>query len=555
MSYLSTEAVFEYVASVRWWQWLLLVIFIGLAFAAYVMYRGYARIKPKPLENVPIPPLTHPVLGHPDKMLHPLKHELRLEVCDAARACIHQLVVMNHASIFINDAGAAHRVIEECPSKGRIYSSFRFDPNIPDMLACDGEAYEQRKLILEPPLEGLKLKEGSILFDNLLSIFGKHVDSGAVLDIKRLYTLFAFDCVCETVFDYKLDAINDSEDGIKMLQSLQSLADAQAGTGVYPSPNARKVPPEELVEAKASWRAVLNKLKDHAKESAKKGKGKGATNYNQALVNMSEAHEDFNDPEMLSEIHQVLRHGHETIAGTLCWLTYAVYKTKNVRETLEKSILAHPPTPADPYPEYLELVLKEAMRRFPVAGNMTVRTAHNPGEVTLKITEMNSTEAPVGVPLHVHMYSLQNTNKEWKKPKEFKPERWVGEEAPKCPFMSSSSTKKTTNTNTSAAVDAAYDGVGFREESLAFFPFSVGERSCSAKGFALQIFRKFLFGVSSKYRLNPYESFWEDDCGVSLNATIVPVFEKATMIKVRRVVAGQIEEEEGGEEEGWAAED
>ncbi|RYY86807.1 hypothetical protein EON63_05165 [archaeon] len=31
------------------------------------------------------------MLGHPDKMLHPFKHELRLEVCDSIEAPVHQV--------------------------------------------------------------------------------------------------------------------------------------------------------------------------------------------------------------------------------------------------------------------------------------------------------------------------------------------------------------------------------------------------------------------------------------------------------------------------------
>ena len=41
--------------------------------------------------GIPCPPLSHPLLGHPDRMLHPLKHEMRLEIAEAARAPLHQV--------------------------------------------------------------------------------------------------------------------------------------------------------------------------------------------------------------------------------------------------------------------------------------------------------------------------------------------------------------------------------------------------------------------------------------------------------------------------------
>lgn len=45
-----------------------------------------------------------------------------------------QLLMMKHSSVFINDSAEAGRLIQEMPSKGPIYSAFRYDTNVPDML-------------------------------------------------------------------------------------------------------------------------------------------------------------------------------------------------------------------------------------------------------------------------------------------------------------------------------------------------------------------------------------------------------------------------------------
>ena len=75
---------------------LLVIVLIIL----YLMYRGYNKIKPKPILGIPCPPLSHQMLGHPDKMMHPLKHELRLEVTEQARSPVHQVIYIN---IYFND--------------------------------------------------------------------------------------------------------------------------------------------------------------------------------------------------------------------------------------------------------------------------------------------------------------------------------------------------------------------------------------------------------------------------------------------------------------------
>ena len=77
------------------------VVVIGIL--VYIFYRGYSKVKPKPIVGIPCPPFTHSILGHPDKMMHPLKHELRLEVTEAARSPVHQVQFLFTISSFAFD--------------------------------------------------------------------------------------------------------------------------------------------------------------------------------------------------------------------------------------------------------------------------------------------------------------------------------------------------------------------------------------------------------------------------------------------------------------------
>mmetsp|Transcript_1578 Transcript_1578/g.3255 ORF Transcript_1578/g.3255 Transcript_1578/m.3255 type:complete len:571 (-) Transcript_1578:2345-4057(-) len=560
-----------------WFYVIVGVVVVALAAVAYVFYRGYNKIKPKPIAGIPCPPLTHPILGHPDKMLHPLKHVLRLEVCESARSPVHQLVLMSHASIFINDAKEAARVINEVSEKGRIYTAFRYDANVPDILACDGEAHEIRSKALGPALQSLGMASDERITADLLGVLGKCGESGQALNFRQVSVLLGMDVVCEAAFGYHLGAVAGSQEGERLSASLQTMADVQAGQGVYPSPQARKVPPEELIAAKENWKAFLLKIAKYVQSEAdvfqaSHGELDVEGNYGHALVELSKTNAQYKEAIMMSEIHQVLRHGHECIGGMLQWLGYVIFRVKKLRGKLEKAILEHTATANDPYPIYLECVIKETLRRYPVAGNMTVRT---PAEAGGNLA--GGFEAPSCIPLHVPIFTLQNSTRDWFKPMEFLPERWMDEEGeaplavvdpsgrkvitrleqPKCPFLA-----KLAGASASAG---AYDGLGFEEDSLSFFPFSAGERSCPGKHLALQVMRRFVFDMASQYHLDPYETFWEEDPGVSANATIVPLHDKATQLKVRRIVSlgalvaqekGALESTGGVAEadEGWAEE-
>lgn len=188
--------------------------------------------------------------------------------------------------------------------------------------------------------------------------------------------------------------------------------------------------------------------------------------------------------------------------------------------------------------------------RHPAAGNMTVRT---PSKEDYEIAGF---KIPVGTPIHLHMFSLQNTKRTWQNPKEFNPERWSQEgQYPKCPFMAAM--KKTNENN----VDV-FDGVGFEEESLSYFPFSAGHRSCMGKNLALSLMRNFLLKVASNFHLDPVESIWEDDIGMSLYMVIAPAMKKSTTLKVTKIASLKDLVQNGGGlaapakvEDGWADEE
>ena len=150
----------------------------------------------------------------------------------------------------------------------------------------------------------------------------KASESAEALDLGALTTYIAFDCVCEAAFGYSLGAVAGSEEGKCLHLSLCSLVDATAGKGMYANPNARKVSPEELVKAQATWRNFLTKLlavirSDSEQFRAKNGVLDTERNFGHALIQLSVSEEAYGDAQLISEIHQV----------TLCNDTFCTYIT------------------------------------------------------------------------------------------------------------------------------------------------------------------------------------------------------------------------------------
>jgi cytochrome P450 len=225
------------------------------------------------------------------------------------------------------------------------------------------------------------------------------------------------------------------------------------------------------------------------------------------------------------------------------WVFFALAKHPKVRTRLQGDIASFKAQAKTGCPEYLECFLKETLRRYPVAGNTTVRTVTEPhAELT------GGAKVAQGTPLHLHIWSLQNTKREWDKPKEFLPDRWIdivettdddGEKTiayPKCPF--------------SAGDTNVYNGAGHTEGSLSFLPFSAGERSCLGQTMVLSVLREVLLSMDD-LRLDFVDKVWAEDLGISQNAIVIPQLPQSRTFRVFRGSAVA----EDKVDEGWADED
>ena len=528
------------------WYWNILITFLLVAsLVGYVLYIGFQKVKPKPQKDIPCPPYTHPVLGHPDKMLSPVKHELRLEVCESTKALFHQLVVMNHASVFINDAEVAADCIKKFPAKGEIYKVFQLDPSVPDIISSDGKESEMRRRVLGPCLEFLKLDPAYI--SNLIDVLETHANNKEPLDMAVIFSYAAFDIMSYALFEYELGALKGSEEGKCLHTSFRNLVIQQSKVGIYADTSSPPIPADVLKESQLFWKSFTQKMQAKMVTDAedylqKKGELNWREKFSHALKQLSTEEAEYGAKQATSDIHQIFRHGYECIAGQLSWMFYALAKNAKVRTRLMTEI-SQTPSSGNPS-EYLECVVKETLRRFPVAGNTTVRTVTEPGS-----TLAGETAVAVGIPIHLHIWSLQNTSREWDRPKEFTPERWLVEKEeaiaddsslkrarfPQCPFF--------------AGDTDLYNGVGHTIDSLSFMPFSTGSRMCLGKSLVLKVLRQTLQSVCGKYRLDFAESVWAEDYGLSANAVIVPSSSKSTTM---RVFVGVHAAPEDKVDEGWA---
>ena len=532
------------------------------------IYNMMNKMKPKQLEGIPMPPLSgvEAVTGHGNLTVHPkLKHILRLDIHDRANVPYFQTVFQQRVSIFISDAKEAARLLKSLLFRGPIYNAYRSDPNTPDMFASDNVDWSLRNENLKPALSSMKIKDTVLesIMNNFENKLKDYSETSKPLDLNDLAVSLAFDAISAAAFNHELEALKDSTDGQALLNTVRTLTDLNKtqGLNVYYYPDSRKVPEEEIERARLSWRGYLAKIVNILKTETeqyklKHGELQPKEHFTHALVDLcNKQGGSFGDKEITAEVSQVLRHGYEMISAQLTWLFYVLYSHPQVRAKLELAVANHKATPSNPYPEYLECVIKETFRRYPAAGNFIARTVEEKG---LELKGSIPATAPAGTLIQLHMFSIHNTIKQWtENPQDFNPDRWLNDSEgkvtyPKCPFLSAKAS--------SAEGDAIYDGVGFTPGTLAYFPFSGGARSCPGKGLTLTIMREVLKRTVTKFRLNGINPTSELDIGHQLSTSFAVSDKQNTTVKVSRITADKLGVEEivvaqkkvEAKDEGWA---
>ena len=133
-------------------------------------------------------------------------------MCDAARSEVHQLVVVKHASVFVNSGTEATRVFNELKTKGPIYHAYRFFSQLPDWFASDQEDWKKRFDHMGEALNAIQMESEVDITKDLLDVLSKASESGESLDISKTFTLMGFDMVSKAVFGYDLGGVKGTEE-------------------------------------------------------------------------------------------------------------------------------------------------------------------------------------------------------------------------------------------------------------------------------------------------------------------------------------------------------
>jgi len=294
---------------------------------------------------------------------------------------------------------------------------------------------------------------------------------------------------------------------------------------------------EKVKKAQVFYAGFIAKLHDHV--SSGKSNNTVVKALHKLLASTSDNH-------VKSEIHVLFDHGVRLLAATIAWTLYSLAMYRSERTTLETAMTDS--TNPDSIKQ-INAFIKEVFRMFPPAtfysGIRTVESEY--------FRVKGGVEIPKGTVCHFDMFFYHNKIfglGSWADPRTFDSSRWLRDmiEAgkwtghpshPKCPFAAMFNVQEND--------DHYYEGVGFTEGSLSYFPFSAGDRSCPAKGLVLQTVRGILHSVLLQYRLDLVNvknrsEYQRQEYGYNLRRMLWPINKESTVMKVTKYAVAESEE-------------
>ncbi|XP_016073221.1 PREDICTED: cytochrome P450 3A4-like [Miniopterus natalensis] len=302
---------------------------------------------------------------------------------------------------------------------------------------AEDETWKRIRTLLSPTFTSGKLKEmfpivskyGDVLVRNLR----KEADKGKPVTLKDIFGAYSMDVITSTSFGVNIDSLNNPQDpfveNVKQLLKFNFLDPFVLLMALFPFLG----PVFESFNITLFPKSVTDFFKKSVKkmkESRLQDNQKHRVDFLQLMINSQNAkeadsHKALSDLELIAQSIIFIFAGYEATSTVLCFVMYLLATHPNVQQKLQKEIDATLPNKAPPtydaliQMEYLDMVLNETLRLFPIAGRLE--------RACKKDVEINGVFIPKGTVVMVPHFILHRDPKYWSEPEEFRPERFSKE--------------------------------------------------------------------------------------------------------------------------------
>ncbi|XP_053414073.1 cytochrome P450 3A4-like [Nycticebus coucang] len=372
----------------------------------------------------------------------------------------------------------------------------------------ENEEWKRIRALLSPTFTSGKLKEMFPIMSQYADVLVRNLRQEAEKDkpvnLKDAFGAYSMDVITGTSFGVNIDSLNNPQDpfveNTKKLLRFDFLDPFILSIILFPF----LTPVFEALSITAFPKDVTDFFKKSVKrmkESRLKDKKRHRVDFLQLMIDSqntkeTESHKVLSDLELVAQSIIFIFAGYETTSSALSFVMYELATHPDVQKKLQDEIDAALPNKAPAtydalvQMEYLDMVVNETLRLFPIAGRLE--------RVCKKDVEINGVLIPKGITVMIPTYALHRDPKQWTEPEEFRPERF---------------SKKNKD-----SIDP-----------YIYLPFGTGPRNCIGMRFALMNMKLALVGVLQNFSFKPCE---ETQIPMKLNREGLLQPEKPIVLKV-----------------------
>ncbi|KAF3813919.1 hypothetical protein GH733_017951, partial [Mirounga leonina] len=267
----------------------------------------------------------------------------------------------------------------------------------------EDEEWKRMRTLLSPTFTSGKLKEmfsiigqyGDVLVRNLR----KEAEKGKTIILKDIFGAYSMDVITSTSFGVNIDSLNNPQDpfveNTKKLLKFDLLDPFFFSVSLFPF----LIPVFEILN-------ISLFPKRHR------------VDFLQLMINSQnskeiDTHKALSDLELVAQSIIFIFAGYETTSTSLSFLVYELATHPDALPTYDALLQM----------EYLDMVLNETLRLYPLSGRLE--------RVCKKDVEISGVFIPKGIVVMVPVFTLHRDLDLWPEPEEFRPERyrepWKGE--------------------------------------------------------------------------------------------------------------------------------
>ncbi|XP_048223825.1 cytochrome P450 3A25-like [Perognathus longimembris pacificus] len=296
------------------------------------------------------------------------------------------------------------------------------------------EEWKRIRSLLSPTFTSGKLKEmfpiikqyGDILVKNLR----REAEKGKPVTLKEIFGAYSMDVITGTSFGVNIDSLNNTKDPFveKAKKLLRfdffdplnlSVALFPFLTPLYEMLNLSMFPHDSV----NFFCEFVKRMKDNRLDSDQKNR----VDFLQLMMNSQdsndkESHKALSDLEIAAQSIVFIFAGYEANSSALSFIMYELATHPDIQKKLQEEIDAALPNKAPATydalveMEYLDMVVNEALRFYPIANRVE--------RVCKEDVEVKGVYIPKGTVVMIPAFAIHYNPKYWPEPKEFCPERF-----------------------------------------------------------------------------------------------------------------------------------